>query len=174
MKHRLLAATITVGALGLAAAGASAFTDGNSVPVSAETLGYSHTVVTGATLAGVTYSSDGAGNLASVSFVADGVDDATVLASISFYDTTGTLTSPYISCGDGVYASSNTTWTCTLPVAGDSSDTAGSIGLANYDAWTATGTSAETAWSTLWTTTNANVLPIVDIQGLNILVGAAS
>jgi len=179
MKHRLLAATLTVGALGLGAAGASAFTDGNSVPVSAQTLGYSHTTVTGATLAGVTYLSDGSGNLASVSFVADGVDDATVLASVSIYDATGNgsggpVTSPYITCGDGVYASSNTTWTCTLPLAGDSSDSSGSIGLTNYDAWTATSTTPETEWSTLWTSTNSNVLPIVDIQGVNILVGAAS
>lgn len=114
MKHRVLAATIVAGAIGLTAAGATAFTNSTTFTNTNTTVGYGSETVSGAVVTSISYglSADGS-TINSVTFVAQG-DTSGSAAKVGFstISTSGTAQAT-TDCAAGTYVSgTGTTYVC--------------------------------------------------------------
>jgi hypothetical protein len=120
MKHRVLAATIVAGAIGLTAAGATAFTNSTTFSNSNTTVGYGSETVSGAVVTSISYglSADGS-TINSVTFIAQGnTSGSSAKVGFSTISTSGTA-QPTTDCGTGVYnGSTETTYICNNDSAG--------------------------------------------------------
>jgi hypothetical protein len=129
-KQRLLIGTISAGAIGLAAAGASAFTASNTLSNPNNVVGYGQQSVTGATVVSVTYGLSSDGTIVdTVTFVAEDDLSATgtdSTAYVGFTPESGPNTAALV-CGSGpgagvltasatygAYTGPVTTFTCTV------------------------------------------------------------
>jgi hypothetical protein len=109
----MLYAAAAVGPLGLAAAGATAFTNTTTFTNPNTTVGYGSESVSGAVVSSIQYglSADGS-TIDSVTFVADG-DTSGSAASIGFTTISSQGTAqPTTPCDTGTFSSGSTTYVC--------------------------------------------------------------
>jgi hypothetical protein len=115
MRNRLLVATVTAGALGLTALGATAFTNSTTFSNSNTHVGYGSETVSGAVVTSIQYglSADGQ-TINSVTFVATG-DTHGSAGAVGFSTISSTDTpQPTTPCNAGTYSAGtgNTTYVC--------------------------------------------------------------